>query len=195
MSGLMDLVTRQLGTGGVQQLGGRLGIDDKKTQMILAAAMPVLVAALAKNASKDDGAASLHGAIQRDHDGSALDNLAAAFGRQDEGTKILGHILGGRQGRAESSVGRAAGVDAATAAKLMALVAPVLMGALGRTQREQNLESERTRRPSRRSAARGGGSGAEADGRHRKAPRRRRRRRRGPAGRGQGGARDAGEVL
>lgn len=91
MSGLVDLITQQMGSGMLDQLSGALGADSGKTQQAVGAALPVLVGALAKNASSAEGAASLASALERDHDGSILDNLGGLLGAAGG----LGSLLGG----------------------------------------------------------------------------------------------------
>jgi len=50
-------------------------------------------------------------------------------------------LLGGRQARVESGVSQASGLDAGQASKLMAMLAPMLMGTLGKKQREEDLSA------------------------------------------------------
>src|SRR5262249_20131902 len=50
------------------------------------------------------------------------------------GGSILGHVLGGRQDSMAQSVGRASGLDAGSAAQLLAMLAPIVLAALGRAR-------------------------------------------------------------
>jgi hypothetical protein len=59
----------------------------------------------------------------------------------DDGIAILGHVFGGQQPRAEAGVARASGLDMGTVAKLMAMLAPMLMGALGKATQQQGLDA------------------------------------------------------
>ena len=58
--------------------------------------MSAILGAMANNASKPGGADSLLGALQKDHDGSILDNLGGFLGQPntDDGNGILGHVFG-----------------------------------------------------------------------------------------------------
>ncbi len=134
MSGLAELVLGQLAGSNVSQLGDAIGSDGDKTQTAIAAALPLLIGALSRNAAKPDGAEALHTALGRDHDGSVLDDITRAFGRESQvdGEKILGHALGSRKQTVEAGVARASGLDSGQATKLMATLAPLVMGALGR---------------------------------------------------------------
>ena len=70
MASLLDGLMQQLGGDTRRQLSQQLGADESTTTPAVGAALPVLVGALAKNASSTDGAAALAGALDKDHDGS-----------------------------------------------------------------------------------------------------------------------------
>ncbi len=59
----------------------------------------------------------------------------------DNGAAILGHVFGQAQPRAAAGVARASGLDSAAAAKLMAMLAPMLMGTLGQATQKQGLDA------------------------------------------------------
>jgi hypothetical protein len=61
------------------QISRRIGADPQKTQAAVHTAIPALLAALGQNATSGGGAA-LKGALERDHDGSILDNLGDYLG-------------------------------------------------------------------------------------------------------------------
>ena len=88
MAGLLDLLGSQLNSGAVQQISGRLGADRNATST---AALPLLLGALAKNASSPDGARQLHDALARDHDGSRLGRVPDPDADGPEGNAILKH--------------------------------------------------------------------------------------------------------
>ena len=147
MSGLMDVLGAALGGDAEQQLGNQIGASPQATGSAIQAALPMLLAGLTQNAAQPNGAASLHDALERDHDGSLLDNLGSLFGgspmqgRSTDGAGILGHVLGDRREVAENTVARAGGINPAQAAQLMMTLAPIVMSVLGRVQRSRNLDS------------------------------------------------------
>lgn len=140
---IVDLVTSQLGPQGVQTLGNRFGLDPATTQRAIAAAVPLLTGGLAQNAAQPQGAAALHQAVTRDHDGSILDNLGGFLSQGDTspGGAILGHIFGNRQGRAADGLAKTTGIDAGTAAQILMMLAPLILGALGKVRRQQDLDT------------------------------------------------------
>lgn len=142
MASIFDSLTQQLGGDTLEQISGVLGADERTTGKATGAAVSVLLGALSRNASKPDGAEALARALAKDHDGSVLDNLGSLIGNPDAGpgAAILGHVLGGRQGRVENGLSQATGLDRDSAGKLLAMLAPVVLGALGRQQRQGNLD-------------------------------------------------------
>jgi hypothetical protein len=143
MSGILDGVMQQLNGGSLQKVSNALGTDDATTGNAVNAALPLLLAALARNASNPDGANALAGALDRDHDGSALDNVPATLdgAQAGMGQKILGHILGGKQTNVAQSLGAATGLDSKRATQLMVMLAPMVLAYLGRAKREKGLDA------------------------------------------------------
>ncbi len=125
---------------GVRHLSMRLGAEETATRDALSSALPLLIGALARNASHRDGARRLSAALDRDHDGSVLGDLPALAGEARGGEGILRHVFGARQAEVAERLGRGSGLDATTASRLLAALAPLVMGALGRTRRAQRLD-------------------------------------------------------
>jgi len=143
MSELLDTLTQTLSGGTLQQISRQIGADEDSTSKAIAGALPILMGALDRNTDQPGGAESLLGALARDHDGGILDNLSGLLGGSGGGAgeAILGHVLGGKRRSVESGLGRASGLDAGTIAKLLPILAPIVMGVLGRTQRQQRLDA------------------------------------------------------
>jgi len=143
MSAMIEALTGQLLSGGqLNLLSQQLGADQDQTKTALAAALPMLLSGLARNTQKPDGAQALLGALDR-HDGGTLDNLQGFLGKPDlaDGEGILGHVFGDRRANVEQGLGKAAGVDPMKMAKMMAMLAPLVMGYLGRQKRQGNLDA------------------------------------------------------
>jgi hypothetical protein len=142
MSSVFDLLNNQLGAGGIEAISRQLGIDPQTAQRAVAGAIPILTGAMARNASHPAGAASLNQALQQ-HDGSILDRALEYLGQggTGDGAGILGHVLGSRQDTAATRLANAAGIDAGTAGRLLMMLAPLVLGAIGRTRNQQGLDS------------------------------------------------------
>ena len=144
MAGVLDLVVQQLQGGGISQMSKTLGLGEEDVSKVVGGAVPAVLGALTRNSGSTAGAAALLGALDRDHDGSILDDVAGFLGSGEgveSGAGVLRHAMGDRQSRVETALSQSSGVDAASVAKILAMVAPLIMGALGRTQRQQSLDA------------------------------------------------------
>ncbi|MBN2841273.1 MAG: DUF937 domain-containing protein [Coriobacteriia bacterium] len=143
----MDALTRglmdQLAGGGLAEIGDVVGVDERSAGSALSAAMPLLVSALGNNASKPQGAGDLLQALQSDHDGSILGNLGSLLQNPaaGEGPGILEHALGASQPAVEQGLAQKTGLSAEQIGKLLMIAAPLVMGMLGKTQREEGLDA------------------------------------------------------
>ena len=143
MNAITQMITQQLAGSASRQIAARLGISESTANTAVQLAVPLIVAALARNATQPQSAQQLHQAIAEDHDGSILDNLTGYLGNpeQGNGAGILGHVLGSQRTDVENSLAQATGMDQSSAGSLMEIVAPVVMGALGKTQQQNDLDS------------------------------------------------------
>lgn len=142
---VLDTLRQHLGPETIQQLSGALGTDPGATANAVSAALPLLLGGLAQNASNPQGAAALDQALG-DHDGSILGNLGGLLGGGGAGGiggKILSHILGGRRSDAEQGVARASGLDAQQVARLLMMLAPIVMGVLGKMRQQGGVDASR----------------------------------------------------
>lgn len=145
MAPLIDSIQQHLDDDTISRLSRQLGVDEDTTRQAVPTALTALLGGLAHNSADPAGAEQLAGALSRDHDGGILDNLGALFGSPGAaaatgGDGILGHVFGPRRPTVETNVGRATGLDRATVGRLLMLLAPVVLGALGRRQRGQGLD-------------------------------------------------------
>lgn len=137
----MELISSQLGEDGIEKIGNSLGADKSTTGSALMQAVPFIVGALARNSRSDDGAQALNGALDRDHDGSILDNLGSLISspEQGDGNGILKHVLGERRPVVQQAVSQKSGISMESAGKLLLMAAPIIMGYLGKKKRENNM--------------------------------------------------------
>jgi len=141
---LVDEILKQLQGGGITQIAGQLGIDEGKVSRVAAGAVPALVTALAGNASTPTGRSSLASALDRDHDGSILDDVAGFLGGggSSDGAGILRHVFGSRQGSLSEALGGASGLDSGSVGRILAMLAPLVMGALGKAKQARGLDGD-----------------------------------------------------
>ena len=142
---LLDTIQGQLSPDAVQQIGRRIGAEPAQTSQAISAALPLLLAAMARNASDPAQAQGLARAIDEDHDGGLLDDLSGFLGapqvRAADGNGILKHVLGSRRGAVEQQLGRGTGLGASQMAQLLPLLAPLVMAALAKAKRQRGLDA------------------------------------------------------
>ncbi|MBC6994392.1 DUF937 domain-containing protein [Neolewinella lacunae] len=200
---LQQQLSQQLTGGFIDQISNQLGgVDKRQTATATSAILSTLMGALARNASTPDGAAALSNALEKDHDGSLLDNLGGLLGgasgggqagglggllgsvlssaasgnrggaggglggmlggllggamgggqgqqpeippqfrRTLNGGGILDHILGEQKEQTMQEVSKTSGLSLDKIGPLMTILAPIVMGMLGKTKREAGLDA------------------------------------------------------
>jgi hypothetical protein len=139
MPSILESLSGVLGDDAVRQIGQQLGTDAATTSSAISSALPMLVSAMAQQSAREGGADALAGALAA-HDGSALDSVSGVLG--GGGGDLLGQLLGsGRAGALSSMLGQSSGLGQQGAGQLLAMLAPLVMGVLGRNMRDQHLDS------------------------------------------------------
>ena len=143
MSSMFESLAGQLIKGQLSEITQQLGADEKATGSALSAALPLLMGALARNAAKPEGAESLIGALQKKHDGGLLEDLTAHLRKPDldDGNGILKHVLGDRRGTVEQGISRTSGLDAGKVSRMLGMLAPIVMGALGKAAKDDKMDA------------------------------------------------------
>jgi hypothetical protein len=144
MDALTQQLLQQLAGEGVTQISRKIGADEKTTNAALSAALPLLVSALAKNASKSDGAQSLNQALARDHDGSILNDVPAYLENPAaaNGAGILGHVLGSQEPVVAKGLSKGTGLNGEQVDQLLQIAAPLIMGLLGQKQQQKGFDPD-----------------------------------------------------
>lgn len=143
MTTLTEALMQQLGNGGVSQISQQIGTDEASTSSALGMAMPLLMSALANNASQPNGAQALHQALANDHDGSILNDIPNFLQNPQaaNGTGILGHVLGSQQPAVAQGMAQNTNLSSNQIGQLLQVAAPLVMGALGQQQQSQGLDA------------------------------------------------------
>lgn len=144
MSGLLDLVNSDLGKQIIGNISQQTGINENQAKDVVSSSLPELLGAMQGNMLSGDGASGLLGALTSGkHDGSILDNLSGFLGGSDftDGNKILGHLMGDKLNAVESGISKKTGVDSGIIAKILPMLAPIIMGYLGKQAKNKNVSS------------------------------------------------------
>ena len=149
MSNLINEVRRHLTDDVIIQLSRQIGAQDPN--MVKRASQGIselLLDAISRNAQHQERGGGLFGAIKKDHDGGILGDLMGVLGGQRKvqnqstmnGTGIINHLLGKRQLEAAQIISQMSGLDIFKSGVLMQLIAPVIMGVVGQTQKSGGLD-------------------------------------------------------
>jgi len=146
---LFEVIQGQLSEDMVTQLSHRIGGTPEQTKTAADGVVSTLISALSKNAARPGGAESLASALDRDHDGSVLDDaIGFLMGNKQQpaakalnGSGILNHVLGNKQEPAKDMLGKMSGLDKAQVGQLMITLAPLVMGALGKAKKQQGIDA------------------------------------------------------
>ncbi len=134
----------QLGGGGLGAIGSMLGTDEDGTTSIVSTAVNVITGAMAQNTAQPEGARALDTALATDHDGSIFDDITGFLGNAaaGPGAGILGHVLGGSQPQVQQGISERTGLSMDKVLPLLVMVAPLVMGALGKLKRDNDMDAE-----------------------------------------------------
>ncbi|QNJ98648.1 DUF937 domain-containing protein [Constantimarinum furrinae] len=148
MAGIMDLLNSDLGRQIVSGVSNETRQPEDKTASVVAMAIPLLMGAMKRNANTPQGAQGLMNALNNKHDGSILDNLGGLFGggvNEDvkiDGLGILGHVLGGSQDNVVGALSKKSGMDSNSVMQILTVLAPIVLGYLGKQQRQKSIKSQ-----------------------------------------------------
>ena len=153
MAELMQSVMSMLDEDRVNAMARQIGASPQQTENAIQAALPLLVAQMARNSAQPQGAQALHSALERDHAGvdvggllgnvlgSVLGGGAGAGSRPtsqaggdaiSNGMAILGHVFGQKQQRVARGVGQLGGMNGQQSSQLLAMLAPIVMAVLSK---------------------------------------------------------------
>lgn len=118
----------------VNDMGKQFNLNGNQVNSIITSALPTLIGAMQQNTSTQSGAASLAGALAS-HLGDGI-NLNSA--NLLDGSKILGHILGGSSDSFISALAKKNGVSNSQAGGILSAILPMLLGLLGKGQKSTN---------------------------------------------------------
>jgi hypothetical protein len=137
---LIGMLAGQLGGPVIQQISQQIGADHGTTQSAVGMALPMLLSAIGNHATTPAGADAISQATQ-EHDGSILDNVMGFVGNAGAagmGTALLSQIVGGGSHNAMAdTIAQQTGMDSGAANQLLGMLAPLVMGAVGKSSQAQ----------------------------------------------------------
>lgn len=142
MSGILDLLDSDLGKQIVSSVSDKTGINPSQASDVVSSSLPALLGAMQGNLLSGNGAEGLINAVTNGkHDGSILDNLGGFINGGDfnDGSKILGHLLGDKLGAVETGISEKTGVSSSIISQILPMLAPIIMGYLGKQSKSNGV--------------------------------------------------------
>lgn len=138
---LLDLIGGAAGSQVASQAENKFGIQKNQVIALLAVAAPLIISYLRNKSQDQKEAESLNNALDRDHDGSILNDISQADARQAEGGSILDHIFGGNKVSVENQLSQNTGISMDKIGPILAMLAPVIMGYIGKEKQQNNVNA------------------------------------------------------
>jgi hypothetical protein len=141
---LTSVATQFLTPDVIAQIASFLGIDRNVAQKAASAVIPTVLAGLSDLVGTPAGANQLSKLLSQQQGGSPLDLLrdSGAQGLAQTGTNMLSGLFGGRtMDTMAQAIGKFAGTGDIGGKSLLAMVGPLVLGALGQHQRDSGLDA------------------------------------------------------
>ena len=127
---LMNMLVKALTSGAaLQALSAKTGLSEKQLKMIIMIAVPLLLRRMTTNASSQNGANSLLGALTQ-HQSKQSVNAQLENADAEDGSKIVGHILGEDRETLIDQVAKEADVDPKDVNIVLGNISPTIMNGL-----------------------------------------------------------------
>ncbi|RXM40560.1 hypothetical protein BOQ62_05365 [Chryseobacterium sp. CH21] len=136
---LIDLLTGNTGNQVAEQAENKFGISKNQVIALLAVATPLIISYLRNKSQDAKEAEALNSALDKDHNGSILDDASQIESRQAEGGSILGHIFGDQKSNVENQLSQNTGISIDKIGPILAMLAPVVMGYIGQQKQQSNV--------------------------------------------------------
>lgn len=139
---LIDLITGNAGNEVAAEAKNKFGIDKNQVIALLAVAAPLVISYLRKKSQDSSSdAEALNNALDKDHDGSILNDPSQISARQQEGGSILDHVFGGQKADVENQLSQNTGISMDKIGPILAMLAPIIMGYIGKEKRSNGVTS------------------------------------------------------
>lgn len=150
--GLMDLVTGMASSRGGSEsgggllgslLGGMMGGGTQQPQQSSGGGLADLLGGMMSQTRGNDGGGmgDLLGGLLGGKQAGTTDKIPPQFRKTMNGGKILDHVLGGQKETTAREISESSGLSLGKVLPLMATLAPILMGMLGKAKRQTNSDA------------------------------------------------------
>ena len=133
---LLDLLTGNTSNQVAEKAENKFGISRNQIIALLAVAAPLVISYLRNKSQDAKEAEALNNALDKDHDGSILNDSSQLEARESEGGSILNHIFGGDKQNVENQLSQNTGISIDKIGPVLAMLAPVIMGYIGKEKQQ-----------------------------------------------------------
>ncbi len=144
---LLDLVKDQLSDAVIGKAAGLIGESSGATSSALSTILPTILGSVVQKGATQSGASGIMDMINSGgHDGSMFDNLSGLLGGGSQsntmlksGAALVASLMGAKQGGIVDTLMSLTGMKKSSTNSLMSMVAPMVMGMIGRQIKKNGL--------------------------------------------------------
>lgn len=137
---ITDLITGGIGSKAISLVAKTLNIDESKAKWVVAAAVPLMIAALNYNSKKSkEKEEGINKALEK-HNGGIFDQIGNLFGNgpSEDDNKIVNHMFGSNTEVVKDNLAAKTGLSADKIGGALAILAPIVMGYLGKQKQQES---------------------------------------------------------
>ncbi|WP_160069762.1 DUF937 domain-containing protein [Sphingobacterium bovisgrunnientis] len=137
---ITDLITGGIGSKAINLVAKTLNIDESKAKWVVAAAVPLMIAALNYNSKKSkEKEEGINQALEK-HNGGIFDQIGNLFGNgpSEDDNKIVNHMFGKNTEVVKDNLATKTGLSADKIGGALAILAPIVMGYLGKQKQQES---------------------------------------------------------
>jgi OmpA-OmpF porin, OOP family len=146
---LLNLLKDQFSDDLISKASGFLGESSGNTKSAVMAAIPSLLGGFINKTSDSSGAGTIFNMLSSgNHDGGILNNLGNVFSGGNSsssimsaGTGILSSLFGGKLDGISNIISSVSGINKGSSSSLLGLLAPIVMGMIGKQVKSQGVSS------------------------------------------------------
>lgn len=140
MFSLQDLLGAQQGNEALNQISNQVGADPSAVNNAISMALPAILGGMAQKAQQPETAPIIANAITQEQ-GGILDDVSNLAGNVNPmlSAGILGTLFGNNQTQVAQQIGQQSGLGTGQVASILMMLAPMVLGYLGRQQTQQGL--------------------------------------------------------
>ncbi|HMP70549.1 MAG TPA: DUF937 domain-containing protein [Pirellulaceae bacterium] len=146
MASVLEMVQSQIQGETIAAISQQLGTSHETTKSAVDTALPTVLGLISKQGASEEGSSSLFSLLDASSNKNLLNDVQGFFGGgnaskvESMGGDLLGSLFGGKLDQITGGIGKASGLTSSQAGKLIAMLAPLIMGALAKQKTSDGLD-------------------------------------------------------